>query len=274
MVSERWAILKRVIMSSTSEAPPDLLLRSGTGDTGIWKMVFTNNEYQVMDLSGRYVVDIGANIGAFSCLASERGAAKVVCLEPFESNFRVLTHNSNLYQNIVPLKLAISDRDGETLSLCTEEEYIEEFRTIFPERAVVEMGGVHVDSVEARRGSDSCQTITLETLMIQQSLDRIDVLKIDCEGGEWKIFAHTPDDVFERVGEMVGEYHLGPETVREVLGSDVDALDWLREFFSRNGFDSALRGNLNNKLVGWFYARKRGLISSAINDSWFRSLGD
>jgi FkbM family methyltransferase len=234
-------------------------------------MVFKNNEYQIGDLTGKSVIDIGANIGAFSCLASTRGASKVVCLEPFEANFEVLRHNCGRFDNIVPVKLAISGQDGETLQLCTEAEYVETFRGLFPERDAVEMGGVHVDSVEAVGGSDTCQTVTLETLMAEHSLVRAEILKVDCEGGEWKMFFHTPAHVFDRVDEIVGEYHLGPETVRQVLGTEIDPLDWLTTFFTGNGFDSVLKGNVNNSNVGWFYARRVGLARPGIDDAWFGS---
>jgi FkbM family methyltransferase len=49
------------------------------------------------------------------------------------------------------------------------------------------------------------KTLTLEDLMRDHALDRIDILKLDCEGSEYSILGKSPS--LERIGLIVGEYH-------------------------------------------------------------------
>jgi len=57
------------------------------------------------------VVDIGANVGAFSLFAA-RVARVVYSLEPASSNFSRLVSNVSRALKIVPLKLACAAQDG------------------------------------------------------------------------------------------------------------------------------------------------------------------
>jgi hypothetical protein len=47
------------------------------------------------------------------------------------------------------------------------------------------------------------ESITLEDVFISHGLERIDFLKMHCEGAELGILQHTPQDVLERVGTIV-----------------------------------------------------------------------
>ncbi len=63
---------------------------------------------------GSVVVDVGANIGAFS-LAASRRAAVVYALEPVQNNFDLLRRNIELNNagNIVAERLAMAGENGE-----------------------------------------------------------------------------------------------------------------------------------------------------------------
>ncbi len=49
------------------------------------------------------------------------------------------------------------------------------------------------------------ETVTLEQLAEKYGLERIDFLKLDCEGSEFSILQNTT--MLERIGVIVGEYH-------------------------------------------------------------------
>lgn len=49
------------------------------------------------------------------------------------------------------------------------------------------------------------ETLTLEDLMERYELERIDFLKLDCEGSEFSILRHTPS--LEKIGLIVGEFN-------------------------------------------------------------------
>ena len=50
-------------------------------------------------------------------------------------------------------------------------------------------------------------SITLVELFDTHGLDSVDLLKVDCEGGEYDIFPSTPDAVLDRVENIAFEYH-------------------------------------------------------------------
>ena len=49
--------------------------------------------------------------------------------------------------------------------------------------------------------------VTLGGLMAAHHLERVDVLKLDCEGAEFDILLGAPTDLLERVELVIGEYH-------------------------------------------------------------------
>ena len=61
----------------------------------IYKEVVIENCYDVseVNMAGRTVIDVGANIGVFSILASSLGAKNVIAVEPVSSTYERLTKN-------------------------------------------------------------------------------------------------------------------------------------------------------------------------------------
>jgi ADP-heptose:LPS heptosyltransferase len=57
-------------------------------------------------------------------------------------------------------------------------------------------------------------TVTLEQIIADHHLERIDVLKLDCEGSEFSILQNTTS--LDRIGAIVGEYH-GREQFLELV---------------------------------------------------------
>ena len=56
-------------------------------------------------------------------------------------------------------------------------------------------------------------SLTLDQPVANHYLDRIDLLKVDCEGGEYELFRHASDDALARVDRVTLEWHMvGPET--------------------------------------------------------------
>jgi hypothetical protein len=49
--------------------------------------------------------------------------------------------------------------------------------------------------------------ISLGELLEEHAVDSVDLLKIDCEGGEFAILESTQSDVFSRIRNIVFEYH-------------------------------------------------------------------
>lgn len=118
--------------------------------------------------NGGVVVDIGANIGAFSIFAAQYGA-NVYAIEPEPHNLVALNNNislSNLNSLITVVPYGISDYEGTAI--------------------ISDMGGGATIKDDGIFGEEIAIT-TLNTLFKNNKIKIVDVLKIDVEGSEPEI---------------------------------------------------------------------------------------
>jgi FkbM family methyltransferase len=158
------------------------------------------------------VVDVGAHIGCFTKRIHDRNPlARVVAVECCEENLPALRKNVGQFATVVQ-------------SALTYESDVGLLNAVYPGCASTG-GSTVVSRSELRRrleageipakpsaGRDRywadlrpLQTLTVERLMQEQSLERIDILKLDCEGSELSILRGTTS--LDRIGLIVGEYH-------------------------------------------------------------------
>jgi len=120
---------------------------------------------------GMCVVDVGANIGAYSVLAAEKvgESGKVVSVEPESTNYQRLVENIELnnFLNVIPKNIALAD-------------YIGSGRLFLHSSSL--------DHSLVFKESDSSfleiPVMTLDGLLEEIGLENIDLLKIDAEGAE------------------------------------------------------------------------------------------
>lgn len=175
------------------------------------------------------VVDIGANIGAFSVLAAIKTQnGSVFAYEPEENNYSKLLENinGNDLHNISPSKLIISDKNG--------------FCDLFIGNLSNATHSIHeTDSKKSRR----VKCITLKDIFTCNNLKKIDFLKIDAEGAEYDILLNTPSEVIRKVDKIVLEYH-------DYLDHNHTYND-LEKYLKGNGFKVKVCGNaLERKILG------------------------
>lgn len=132
------------------------------------------------------VVDVGANIGDFAVRAASlcpRG--RVIAVEPMPVYGNMIDTQAalNELRNITWLPAALSGENGATSVGAIGSAY-----------------AVHDASDHVVR------TITLERLVDEFGLTRIDLLKLDCEGAEWQILP-AADPVLPLVRQIAMEYH-------------------------------------------------------------------
>ncbi len=172
----------------------------------VWKIY---DEYGVSVEPNDLVVDIGANYGFFSIHAWKKGASKIYSLEPFPSTLECLTENTKSLENVFTLPFAISDRVGE-------EEFAQ--TDVFGSNFLLKNS--HLLGQElTQRSVVKVPTITLESLINNFQIEKIDFLKVDCEGGEIDLFSTLSEECFKKLNKIIIEYHSeeGREILKEIL---------------------------------------------------------
>lgn len=140
------------------------------------------------------IFDIGAHIGSFSVNAAKEGA-RVYSFEPNPDNYKLLLENikiNNLEEKVTPCNIAITDKEGDATLQISSINY----------------GGHSINMDTGEEGVTKIHTDTLKNCLHRFSLSKIDLIKIDIEGSEYLIFENIEKDTLDRIGEIIGEYHL------------------------------------------------------------------
>ncbi len=148
--------------------------------------------------SGDTVVDIGANIGVFSILAARQvgPAGRVVAVEPNPETADQLERNVRLngLSNVHVWRAAVAGRAG-TMSLHLGDAAL--FSSLLPS----------VDSRRATGRTVQVSCVTLSDILAKEAIERVDLLKMDCEGAEYDIFDAADDELWSRLPAIVMETH-------------------------------------------------------------------
>jgi len=139
---------------------------------------------------GKTFIDIGANAGLYSLVAAKAGGrgARVIAVEPQDEMRRRMAYNArtNNLENIEISGVALSDYEGESV-----------MRLVGNNRGSTQLA-VTDDSNAAR--SSAVRVAMLSTLLKEMRVARLDVMKIDVEGGELAIlapfFASAPREIW------------------------------------------------------------------------------
>lgn len=195
--------------------------------------------YGVPVENGWKVVDIGAGIGDFAIYAAwSRPETVVLAFEPFPGSYRLLAKNlfANHLTNVEIFQMAVWGRDGELQLDLSSGEPLQ----------IASMTGDHEEGHSAKI---TVPAMSLQSLMDQQKLDRIDLLKLDCEGAEYEILMKAPASVLENIERIIMEYHDLNETANHKV---------LSAFLESQGYRVQLTRNFVHDNIGYLYAQRVG----------------
>jgi FkbM family methyltransferase len=168
-------------------------LREETGDLFIFYEVMAFGAYNLPETlvaakDVRTIVDCGANIGMTALYWSDRyPAAQIIAVEPDPANYAVLCHNVQGIARITPLQAAVVGEPRASVRFSIGRPA---------------WGNAIVAATDA--GID-VPAMTLRQIMLHHGLNRIDILKVDIEGGEEDVFAHP--SFLNTVGLVAIELH-------------------------------------------------------------------
>lgn len=168
------------------------------GDFAIANELFIDRQYrfcdEVIKKAKNCVIDIGGHLGFFSIMASLLNSVVLIySFEPHIGNYGLLKENlkNNHIKNVFPKQLAVSDKIGETELKLSKEDLNHSLEK----------------AIEPTNETQKVQTTTLDRIFQKNGIVKCDLLKLDCEGSEFKIIYSTPKEVFRKIDNIFLEYH-------------------------------------------------------------------
>ena len=146
--------------------------------------IFENNDYEYCFEveENDIVVDIGATIGEFTYKILEKKPKHCYVVEPLPVFFDTL--KKNLEGNQVSF----------TNAAITNDKYC---------------------NIKWDGRNSIVNTLTFKDFVAQNRLNKIDFLKVDCEGGEYDIFTEENIEFLKKVPKIVCEVHLESKILKE-----------------------------------------------------------
>lgn len=172
-------------------------LRTPSSDIPTYRQVFVDKEYAFSTRQDpKVIVDAGANIGLASVyFANKYPNARIIAIEPEQSNFEVLKANTKHYPNITPIQAALWNRN-------------EEINLIDP--GLGKWGFMTGEKAASEAATDNiCHAVkamTVDSIMDEFGIDRINILKVDIEGAEKEVFSDTSAWI-DKVDALIVELH-------------------------------------------------------------------
>jgi FkbM family methyltransferase len=190
--------------------------------------IFLDDEYGLASVRVpvRTVVDIGANIGLFSLWARHNFSSATI--HGYEPNEHAVNY-------------AAANLRGANVTLFGEGVSGENAKC----RLVVDGTSRGAKTEKTPLGRINLTGIGT---VIERIGGKLDLLKIDCEGGEWDIFHNT--HVFQHVRQIRMEYHLGENHDLFELNEVIESLGFrTTKLISHGDFGIAWLENI--RAIGW-----------------------
>jgi FkbM family methyltransferase len=214
LLADRLHLVRHVVY--TTRGGSRFVARAATTDVNEAVVVLSGREYPaaVLGIGGReqpVVVDCGAHIGTFSLFVhTVNPSARLFILEPLPENAELLGRNLALngIADATILRCALSGESGVRVLERDDHHHFD-------------AGHLSSRPAGSSRGV-TVETVTLHELLASQSLQAIDLMKLDIEGSEFDVVEASLGDLARAVRRLVMEYH--SDVRRDGRNELVDAL--------------------------------------------------
>lgn len=201
------------------------LTRPRSDDGRILFDVFAKGCYRPRAITkGGTVIDIGANIGAFSLLAAQRGAI-VYAYEPHPLNLMLLGANCALngFSDVHINSVCVAAKAGRAALYIPDNDAFVGRYSLYP-----------------GRGSRTVEVsvVSVKTMFTEVPPGPIDCIKLDCQGSEYEILYEAGAENLSRTREILVECdEFAPDGPKYSITS-------LSKYLQDLGFDVEAAGNL------------------------------
>jgi len=176
--------------SVTAQLTPDghEVLITTPGELSVLHDILVHHEYEAAHGAPRVIFDLGANVGFASLFFSRRyPEARIFAVEADPLTYVRLVRNLACLPHVTTLHRAVAGSDGPMRFYPSVESIGSSLKATHGSGTAIEVPGVSIDS-----------------LMREAGVDRIDLLKMDIEGAEFEALRAAPLD---RVEELITEFH-------------------------------------------------------------------
>ena len=231
-------------IKSISVEKPKLIIKNYTEPTYINYVEFFIDKIYDRYLKGKQfdtIVDVGANIGLW--IEYIRNVAKYKVIYAVEPNKKALEILQNSYADRTDIRIvpkAMSDVDGEL------EFFVDVDNSTIS--SAVKYGSLNT--------SYKVPSITLRSFLENTKIDKIDLLKIDIETGEYPLLASLEKSDFDKIDNLLIEYHL-------IAGRTLEDVKHLVNILNRAGYNIVDR--FMHSIGGFIFATKEPIQQSSDN---------
>lgn len=207
-------------------------LRNHSSDIHAFVNIWVIQEYlKNFDKNEDTIIDIGGHIGLFSIYALSWNPKKIIAFEPIKENFDLFNDNISLnkIKNIKCYNMA---------AYGSSEEIEIYFNQDFAAHSLIRNNG----------SSRKIKAISLKRIFDDNDICKCSILKLDCEGSEYKIFEELPDDYYRKIEKISMEYH--------IFDNDPNPIEKLKNKLKEMNF--SLETKQTNEEMGMLYARTKG----------------
>lgn len=203
-------------------------------DQSVMREIFKLREYKVAEekiAEAKVILDVGAHAGFFTLYCRVLNpSAEIYALEPLSENIAAFKEHleKNNVEGVEIVEAALARATEKRKIVITEDNH-----------------NNYLDEA----GEKEAQAYSFKDFCDKNDLDKVDLLKMDIEGGEYEIIAAMDEEDFKKVGAFILEYHEGEKNHGEIESR-------LRE----NGFGMQIFSSQFDKTMGFLFAvNKRSL---------------
>ena len=199
-------------------------IRTDTRDCDIVQSCSVEDEYlsEILQPKNATVLDLGTHIGGYTIKALHKGASKVYSIEICKENSDLLKNkiqftgysfkndNENGESSVIIINKAIHDNDNGifvdmnlSLNKGNGDIYEHQHRFVY--------ACYDTSEIQTENKTVFFDSISLDTLFNKFNISRMNIVKVDCEGAEWKAFAGASDETLDKIDIIIGEFNPVPD---------------------------------------------------------------
>lgn len=166
-------------------------------------------DWQPVDSDNVCIVDVGANVGAFSIMASKRFPnSEVHAFELVRENYEFASEQLNAYANVTIQNTAMVG-SNKPVGVFLHQANPGGHKPIFDNSTETYLNS---DTFTEAAGpiwqKSEVDSISFNDFMIENNIDKIDFLKLDCEGSEYEILFHIDEhNLWNKISRISMELH-------------------------------------------------------------------